>query len=1122
MHLLFRETRSLDEIDEAVDLEQSAADLVFLSFSDSDLGAAAAAWQKEGINLPSLRLATLASLRHPLSIDLYTEKVISGARCVVVRLLGGLDYWRYGAEELARLARARGIALALLPGDGREDPLLRDMSTVGADAYDRLDALISEGGPANLAIALRFAAHLAGLGPDEACAPLPIPSAGLHDFGLADHEGARTAALVFYRSYLLAGDMAPLDALARSLHAEGLNVRGLYVTSLKEAQSAALVAGMMGLWRPAVVLNATGFSARLGDGGSPLDAANAPVLQLVHASSSREAWSQSRRGLSPGDLAMQVVLPELDGRLLSSAISFKTGEETIPALQFTRQIHQPDREGIARVAAQAAGWTRLAATASETRKLALVLSDYPGAAGQAAHAVGLDAVTSTHEILKLLAGADYDTGLVPSSDDLARALCEAEPSPFLSLEDYRALFATLPEALQTQVRDAWGEADADSAIRDGFFTQRHLTRGNIILAIQPDRGAALDRKASYHDPDLPPRHAYLAFYLWLTARQHIHALIHLGTHGTLEWLPGKAAALSGLCWPALLTRGLPVIYPFIVNNPGEAAAAKRRLGAVMIGHLTPPLKSAGMHGAAAELEKLVDEFAAADGLDRRRTQLLRREILDEAASQGLLAESGVTQDMGEDDALARLDAYLCDVKDLQIREGLHVFGAALSPERRAMLLDNLVRACPAIEAGELAARLDGCAAMEAAALLDALDGRFIEPGPSGAPTRGRPDVLPTGRNLFSIDPRAVPTRSAMRLARKAADELLRRHMQDHGDWPRALMIDLWGSASMRTGGEDLALAFILMGVEPLWDHGSNRVTGIEITSLAKLDRPRIDVTLRISGLFRDTFEAQIALFDEAVRTLARRDEPLDWNPLAAARDLDGDAFRRATARIYGAAPGQFGAGVTERVERGAWTDKKDLGRDYLDASASAYGAGLDGVTDAPGFAARVKASEAFVHQQDHRELDLFESLDFAAAEGGFAAAADVLGSSPALYHADTSNPENPKARTVAEEVRRVVRGRAANPDWIEALKPHGYRGAAEVARTVEALFAFAATLPERFDTQFDLLFDATLGEEEVERFLASANRSARDAMAARFAEALRRDLWRPRRNAVGAMLERQS
>ncbi len=1117
MHLLVRETRLLDEEEAAVNLGQGPADLVFLSFSDSDLGAAATAWQIMGSQRPSLRLANLARLRHPMSVDLYAEQVVVHARCVVVRLLGGLDYWRYGAEELAALCRQRGVALAIVSGDEGYDARLTELSTVTMDDLVSLGMYLSHGGPDNVAQALWLAGRLGGLGDGPTKPPMPLCRAGEYKLPFPENGVTGSSLIVFYRSHLLAGDIAPIELLAEALAARGLGVRAVYVASLKDAEAAAYVTDCLRYWRPSAVLNATGFSARQDDVASPLEAPDAPILQLVLAGASHDTWQASTRGLSQTDLAMQVVLPELDGRLLTTTIAFKADDARVVGLDFARTVFQPDPAGIAVAADRAAGWARLATTPRSERRIAILLSDYPGVGGgQVGHAIGLDSLASLDEIAHQLGDAGY---VVRDSSDLVQQLCHAEPSPILQLQQYDRLFAMLPEMARRAVIEAWGNPADDPAVSNGAFALQHVMLGHLIVAVQPDRGSALDRKAIYHDPNLPPRHAYIAFYLWLREVIGIHALVHLGAHGTLEWLPGKAVALSDTCFPVLLVGKLPVIYPFIVNNPGEAAAAKRRLGAVTIGHLTPPLKMSASYGPGAELERLIDEFAAADGLDRRRTTLLRREILDCAAETGLLVESGVTSGGTDDEALARLDAYLCDVKALQIRDGLHVFGRAPSLERRAAFLDALRAAAPGASAAQLEARLDLSAPGETAALLAALDGRFVAPGPAGAPTRGRVDVLPTGRNLSAVDPRAIPTRSAVVLAERAAEDLVRRHLQDHGDWPRSLVIDLWGSTTMRTGGEDLALALVLLGARPIWDEGSARVTGIEVLPLAVIDRPRIDVTLRISGLFRDAFEAQVLLFDAAVRAIAARDEDAAWNPLViATRGLEGDALRQATARVFGAPFGAYGAGVTHLVERGEWQERDKLGACYLAASAFAFGKDLDGRPDAGGFAARVAASDAFVHQQDHRETDLLDGAEFAAHEGGFAAAADRLGVAPALYHLDTSQPETPHTRTLTEELHRVVRGRAANPAWIAGMMRHGYRGAAEIARSLEGLVGFAATLPQRLDQQFDLMFDATLGDPTVDAFLQAANPAARTAMVMRFREVADRDLWRSRRNAVVEIL----
>ena len=1088
MHLLVREVRSLDEDAPAQELGQTPAPLVALSFSDADLGALAAAWTDDG---PALRLASLARLRHPLSVDLYLEQVAGHAGCVMVRLLGGVDYWRYGVEELAALCRERSIALALLPGDAADDTRLRELSTVPLEAWSALDACFRAGGGTNMRLALEWASHLAGLSPKPERRAEPVPAYGLMPLPLqqdANRTPAPTAAIILYRSHLLSADTAPIEALAAALAERGFTPRALYVDSLKSPPTAAWVAATLREMAPAIVLNATAFSARQDD-ASPLDAPGVPVLQVVLSGAARAAWAASSRGLSATDLAMQVVLPELDGRLLTGAISFKTEAAAHPALQYTRIIHAPDPEGVALAADRAAGWARLAATPRPGRRLAIVLSDYPGIGGQQGHAVGLDTFASLAAMLRLLETEQYGI-TAPAQDALVQALCHDAPRPFLAVAEYRRLFATLPEPVQAAVTAAWGPADQDPTVQAGHFTLRHRHAGHALLALQPDRGSASDRKAGYHDADLPPRHAFVAFQLWLRQGLDVHVMVQLGAHGSLEWLPGKGASLSATCFPRALLGGLPVVYPFIVNNPGEAAAAKRRLGAVTIGHLTPPIGTAAAHGPARDLERLIDEYAAAEGLDRRRSALLRAAILEQADAAGLLAESGAARDLPDDEALARLDAYLCDVKDLQLRDGLHVFGEA-PPGRGAILASTGPGSTTA---------LDASPAAERRALLTALDGRFVQPGPAGAPTRGRADVLPTGRNLSTIDPRQVPTRSAIVLAEKAAAALLRRHQQEHGDWPRSLVLDLWASASMRTGGEDLALAFVLLGARPVWDEGSARVSGFEVLPLAVLDRPRIDVTLRISGMFRDAFAAQVALFDALVRAVAGRDEAADWNPLAEA----GPFPERALTRVYGAPAGQYGAG-------------DGSGEAWLAASAGAYGRDRDGAADPAGLAARVAAADGFVHTQDHAEIDLLDSPDFAAHEGGFAQAAAHLGGTPALYHLDTSRPGAPMARTVAEEVARVVRGRAANPAWIEGQMRHGFRGAAEIARPLAALEAFARSLPQRFDTQFDLLHAATLGSDTVGSFLRDNNPAAHADMTARFEAVRQAGLWHARRNSIGPM-----
>ena len=571
----------------------------------------------------------------------------------------------------------------------------------------------------------------------------------------------------------------------------------------------------------------------------------------------------------------------------------------------------------------------------------------------------------------------------------------------------------------------------------------------------------------------------------------VDALIHLGTHGTMEWLPGKAVALSAGCWPRLATGALPVIYPYVVDDPGEAAPAKRRLSAVTLGHLPPPLAEAEAAGETALLRDLVEEFSQAQVLDPRRADIVAAEIRARAEASGLAASCGVADDTEMNEALTRLDAHLCDIAELPFRDGLHIFGQS--------------------ELDPFSAR------NERQNLLAALDGRFVPPGSAGSPHRGRPDVLPTGRNLSTLDPRAIPTRAAARLGRLAAQAVVSRHLQDHGDYPRRIVMDLWASPTLRSGGEDIAHALALMGVEPLWDSASTRITGFSIVPQPKLSHPRLDVTVRISGTFRDTFPGQIALIDQAARAVAALDEPDGWNEPAAAR-------RRGEhgARIFGAAPGRYGAAMADRALDGDWTRREELGAAYLAASDHAY-SGTEGVGSADaGFTDRIRASDAFIHVSDTAGRDILEATSAADVIGGLAAAAKALGADPALYSLDSSQPEAPKARTLAEDIARIVHGRLTHPRWIASQLAHGWRGAAELAEAVDTLFVFAASTDAVADGLFDAVFQAYCADPQVWAALEAANAPAAASIRSRLAEAARRGLWTSRRNSVGAFLAREA
>ncbi len=1240
MHLLQAKPGAIADGSEAVDLGQSPGDIVVLSAADTELAALAAARAGFGADFPSLRLANLMQLGHNLSVDIYLDSVIAEARLVVVRLLGGAGYWPYGVEQLRGLCRERGIPLALLPGDDQPDAELAAFCSLAPEACHRLWQYGVHGGPENAHNFLAFAASLLGADSDWV-EPKPLLRAGLYwpgrdrpaleDLRREWRAGAPVAAIVFYRALLQASNLAPVDALIAALGRQGVNPLPIFCASLKEPVSAEIVAGLLAEAAAGLVLNSTGFAVSSPGRErqeTPFDGVAGPVLQVVFSGGNQAAWAAGTQGLSARDIAMNVALPEVDGRILSRAVSFKSEARFDEVTQCSLVAYQPVPDRVDFVADLAANWLALRRTPPAERRLAVILANYPNRDGRIGNGVGLDTPAGTLRVLCALKRAGYRVEDLPADGNaLVERLTSGPTNAGLagrivretfSFADYQIFFGSLPVEVQQRVLERWGAPESDPFFRPGEtdcggFAVAALRCGNVVVGLQPARGYNIDPQRSYHDPDLVPPHGYLAFYAWLRDQVRVQGVVHMGKHGNLEWLPGKALALSRACTPEAALGPLPHLYPFIVNDPGEGTQAKRRAQAVIVDHLTPPLTRAESYGPLADLEQLVDEYYEAAGVDPRRLVVLRGQILELAGRIGLDKDCGIASDEESDQALAKLDNYLCELKEMQIRDGLHVFG--LSP-KGAQLTDllvaltrlprgdgtggdaSLLRALAAdlgltgfdpldcalgdpwqgprpdaltgaapwrtqvdtVERLELLARdlvegacdadpawtatravlesierqlrpsVEACGAAEMAGLLAGLDGRFVQPGPSGAPTRGRPDVLPTGRNFYSVDTRTVPTPAAWHLGWKSACRLIEQYRQDRGAWPRTLALSAWGTANMRTGGDDIAQALALIGVRPTWEVASRRVTGFEVLPLGVLDRPRVDVTLRISGFFRDAFPAQVDLFDSAARAVAALDEPMVSNPLAArvraetealrAEGLDEKtARRRAGFRVFGSKPGAYGAGLQALIDERGWHDEGDLARAYIAWGGYAYGDGAAGTAAHGLFRSRLRGVEGVIHNQDNREHDLLDSDDYYQFEGGMTAAVRLLsGSQPAVYHNDHSRPESPKIRTLEEEIARVVRARVVNPKWIAGVMRHGYKGGFEMAATVDYLFAFAATAHAVADHHFDAVFEAYLEDQEVRDFLATNNPAALKEMAERLVEARERGLWKPRSNSAHARL----
>src|SRR5215472_11911747 len=717
MHLLTTSSTGLDEIVEAVDLGQSPGDIAILSFADSDLAALAAAWEIDRAALPSLRLAHLRDLRHPMSVDLWIDRVGAHAKVVVVRLLGGLDWWRYGVDRLAAVARERDSVLAVLPGEDRDDPRLDAASTLPHDELRALLRYFREGGPDNLcALLRRLARHTGCRLPAHEPAAVPsfagyLPGEGalaLECLAQRVASGRPIVPVIFYRAMLLSGDTAPVDALCAALTARGLEAAPLFVRSLKEGEANRFLRDALRRLDPAAIVTMTGFAASGAIETTALDDCDAPLFQIVSATTRRSAWRDSPRGLGAADLAMHIVLPELDGRVLTGIVAFKDALARSEELAFTALASRVEPDRVAIAADRIAAWVRLARLPRRNRRVAILLPDYPGAKDRAGYAVGLDVPASVLAALADLRQAGYTVDSVPnSSRALLDGLANGAEDAVLPLQDYARLLQSVPQTVAEKVGQAWGEPADDPDLRGGAFRFRSQKFGNVIVALPPDGGRSSDRRADYHDPHLPPRHALVAFGLWLQHVAGVDATVHMGAHGTLEWLPGKAVALTAACFPEIVTGALPVIYPFIVSNPGEAAQAKRRIAGVTIGHLPPPLIAGGPSGDAHALELLLDEYAQAEGLDRRRRERLATLIVETAKRTGLAREAGVGPAVAPDETLRRIDAWLCDLKELAIKDGQHVYGRAADgddPARRSS------------------------AEAERAALLAALDGRRVAPG----------------------------------------------------------------------------------------------------------------------------------------------------------------------------------------------------------------------------------------------------------------------------------------------------------------------------------------------------------------------------------------------------------
>lgn len=1265
--------------------------VMLLSHADTDL----LTLMKASELLPEdLRVSafSLNALRNMDQMEVLIKGEMSKARVIVVRCHGSLSCIP-GFDRLKDACIERGQSLVLISGCGENTSEFSQSINVPADVIDSAAQYLGLAGVANFAELFRFLSDRLMLTGYGYAPPTPMAEHGIY---LPDSDPATfeewerqsdparaTVAVIFYRAHYMSGNTGFVDSLAMALQSKGINPLCIFTSSLKSKEDGKPAAFRLIEGRADVLISTlsfalgeinTGLITEAGESITSLEQLGIPVLQAIACGMPRGAWEGSRRGLNALETAVNVAIPEFDGRIITVPISFKernTGG--------TDSLYQAHEERALRVAGMAARLAGLRRKANKERRVAFVLTNSAAKASQVGGAVGLDSPASLLITLRAMRARRYSVTDLPStSDDLMRQLLErgtyddqypldAAQAMRFSRRTYRKIFSSFPDHPNRRMQDFWGQPqDRGPSIKPPKKTDKKLLPtiggkvvsidkeepwadeqdylfaaldlGNALIALQPPRGYGIEPDLIYHTPDLPPTHHYAAFYRWLGTPQAeggwgADAIVHMGKHGTLEWLPGKGIGLSGECYPDLLLGDTPLVYPFIINDPGEGSQSKRRAHAVVVDHLTPPMTTAETYGPLAELNQLVNEYYAVEKLDPAKLPHLQQQIWELVERTNLKTDLDVktmlTRERGDhthewDDArtpegipttlatmtgnevahlIEDLDGYLCELGMAQVRNGLHILGQmpplpemlrsltrlgnASTPGLQASLASAFGFQLPTLLAApgarldtfrhllnqpchthadvveildhaaldlytmleSLGFRMEAIQEVQRAVLgldtpdltailvfacdrlvpnleqtgdeidhlLDALEGKYVPAGPAGAPTRGMAHILPTGRNFYAVDPRALPSQAAWRVGQQLAHEAIERFRKEEGSYPEMMGLSVWGTSQMRTQGDDMAEAFALLGVEPVWNPQSRRLEDVVVTPLEHLGRPRVDVTLRISGFFRDAFPHLIDIFDQAVSLVIELDEPLDRNfprkhylaDLESHKDLPAhEADAQARYRIFGSKPGSYGAGILPLIETGNWHSDADFARAFTAWGGYAYGKGADGVDAQTVFSERFKAIQVALHNQDNREHDIFDSDDYFQFHGGMVASIRALtGAQPKAYFGDTSRPDSAQVRDLREEALRVYRSRVVNPKWIEGIKRHGYKGGLELSATVDYIFGFDATAQIAPDFIYEGLAEHYALSKDMRDFLGAANPWALNAIAERLLEAARRALW---------------
>ncbi|NDJ77222.1 MAG: cobaltochelatase subunit CobN [Chloroflexi bacterium] len=1214
--------------------------LVIFSATGGGLESASRAVQRIAAELPdrlTVQARTNSDLFDSKMVERFITEHVNSADAMIMIFHGGRDSCTY-FDEL--VAAGTGRLLYLHPGDAEDIALSQQHSSAfGSDHFNEMMRYIQFGGTENWVNL--FKSLLAQLtGEDVAYQPPQrMPTEALYhpDTGtaatLAEHlaqrgtsvqalkeSGQPVIGLWFHRGYYQDDGLPLVNSIIREIERQGAFPLTCFYMRLPDHMLDNKISDWVienyfqadGETIIHVLLNMLAFSITL---STPQVAdvyvrLNVPVLQAVTLFTSYDNWYETHQGATPFDVAFSAAQPEFDGVLITVPVSTYEAQPPDPYTGAVLYTNQPIPERITKIVQLARKWAMLRLKPNHAKKIAIIFHNYPPRNDTVGCARGLDSFASVVNILRGLAAAGYCVEHnYATCDDLAHALLErvtndrrwmtsdklaARAVAQIPPDQYEPWHTALPEKSRTHMIENWGDIPGEVFVHNDHILVNGLINGHVYIGIQPPRGF-VDQPENIHDPYLAPAHHYLFHYRWIRDVFGADAVLHIGKHGSLEWLPGKSFALSEACYPDLAIMDLPNIYPYIINDPGEGTQAKRRSYACIDDHLIPVMTNADQYEELAEIDARLLEYMQMEAVNPKQVPVIQKAIWEMTVKQNLHADLDITEEQAFADFDAfvhRLHSYLSEVADTAISDGLHILGEAPAGDMLAEFTTQLVRVkngdvpslresiarawsydydtlldqrgapdptgrfpTNATALAEIhAASLDVVRAIladeehdllrtngalnevaayiretalprlaqtteELDAVMAALSGEHVLPGASGAPTRGMVDILPTRRNFFSVDPRKIPSETAWQTGVAMGDALVERYRAETGEPPDNIGMVVWSSPTMRTMGEDVAQALYLMGVRPVWEAHSGRVKGLEVLPTSELKFPRVDVTFRTSGLFRDTFPNLLELLDDAVLMAASLNEPVESNFLRrnvlleveelTRRGIDpNEALREATFRVFSDPPGTYGTGVPEMIDAKAWKTNDDIGNIFIDWGGYAYGKGIYGTASHQTFRRRLSDIRLVVKNEDSREYDMLSCDDFNAYHGGFIAAVKALtGQYPLGFTGDTADRDRLRYRSLQEEARHVFRSRILNPKWIEGLMRHGFKGAGDLSRTVDYAFHWDATIDIIDDWMYEGLAERYALDEKMQQWLKEVNPYALQNITERLLEAIAREMW---------------